>query len=591
MATNEADALVAAWCAALPFPAEALVGGAAPAAEDLWATRLQPSRMALGASVAASLAAIGAEAEKAALPRWHEKSLTEAAQRYCVDAAAAVDGVYRAREAARAARTALEAAGTAAAAARVDGAGETGRALASGALAAADAARTAARAVERSVEACCATLTKLANSEDAAAGEAPRRFARAARAAVEAIASTASDKAAACLRDAAMLEGLVDRAPAVAPESLESWALMEEAARRDEKEARTARAARRVVVRREAAEARAVIDARCDDALVRRDRPAYLEAAAALAVCDETWAEALLAEFHAVKAVMATTRATRRAGADTGALHDTQRAATAARAAAGVRGPRGRLTLLKDTAKVLRESSELTERLGRLASTCAQGVCEALNAARKDHLALTDAADACTAVLAAHAVGCFDPRERRAEAKQAQQALEAAIAGVAASQGTARDAAAAKLTAAKDVFQAKRGADLAAADAVLGVEARDARSRAWPPPPPETDGDALLLRCRADALVAAAHAVRTADPSASVCADRRARLDAALQRHAMLVGDADPPAIDVAYHCALDLLARGRAVEPALVSLSAPMKKHLEATRTPAAALGERTNV
>ena len=161
----------------------------------------------------------------------------------------------------------------------------------------------------------------------------------------------------------------------------------------------------------------------------------------------------------------------------------------------------GRLPLLKKTAKVLRASSGLTERLGRLASVVAQGVCEALNAARKDHLALNDAADAMTAVLAAHAVGAFDPRDRRVEAQRAQQALEAAIAGVAAAQGTERDAAAARLSEAKAAFQAKRGADLAAADAVLGVEARDKRAGAWPPPPPETDGDALLLRCRADALV------------------------------------------------------------------------------------------
>ena len=88
---------------------------------------------------------------------------------------------------------------------------------------------------------------------------------------------------------------------------------------------------------------------------------------------------------------------------------------------------------------------------------------------------------------------------------------------------------AARLSEAKAAFQAKRGADLAAADAVLGVEARDKRAGAWPPAPPETDGDALLLRCRADALTNAAHAVRTADPAAADCADRRQKLDAALQ--------------------------------------------------------------
>ena len=208
---------------------------------------------------------------------------------------------------------------------------------------------------------------------------------------------------------------------------------------------------------------------------------------------------------------------------------------------------------------------------------------------------MNDAADAMTAVLAAHAVGAFDPRDRRVEAQRAQQALEAAIAGVAAAQGTERDAAAARLSEAKAAFQAKRGADLAAADAVLGVEARDKRAGAWPPPPPETDGDALLLRCRADALTNAAHAVRTADPAAADCADRRQKLDAALQRHALVVGDADPPTVDVAYHCALDLLVRGRAVEPSLAAPqeepTAPAPKHLEPTRAPAAALGDATNV
>ena len=130
---------------------------------------------------------------------------------------------------------------------------------------------------------------------------------------------------------------------------------------------------------------------------------------------------------------------------------------------------------------------------------------------------------------------------------------------------------------------------------MLGVEARDKRAGAWPPPPPETDGDALLLRCRADALTNAAHAVRTADPAAADCADRRQKLDAALQRHALVVGDADPPTVDVAYHCALDLLVRGRAVEPSLAAPqeepTAPAPKHLEPTRAPAAALGDATNV
>ena len=62
-----------------------------------------------------------------------------------------------------------------------------------------------------------------------------------------------------------------------------------------------------------------------------------------------------------------------------------------------------------------------------------------------------------------------------------------------------------------------------------------------------------------------------------------------------VVGDADPPAVDVAYHCALDLLVRGRAVEPSLAAPqeepTAPAPKHLEPTRAPAAALGDATNV
>ena len=590
MATNEADALVAAWCAALPYPAEDLVG----TANDAWAVP-QTSQTALGSSVAASLSTLSADAAEAALPRWHDASLAAAATTYCVDAAAALDGVYRAREAALHARHALEAAATGAAAARTNGEPETGRGLAAEALARADAARAAARAVELSVEACCGTLAALAKEEDASLGEAPRRFARAARAAVEAIAVRADDRAAACLKDASVLEGLVDRAPAEAPESLDKWALDEEEKRRDARAVRAARAARRAALQREAADARAVIDARCHDALARRDRPAYLEAAAALAACDAAAADADLAECRTVAAVAATESKDARAAADAGAAADAQRLDTAAQAAAKVLSEGGRLTLLKKTAKVLRASSGLTERLGRLASVVAQGVCEALNAARKDHLALNDAADAMTAVLAAHAVGAFDPRDRRVEAQRAQQALEAAIAGVAAAQGTERDAAAARLSEAKAAFQAKRGADLAAADAVLGVEARDTRAGAWPPAPPETDGDALLLRCRADALTNAAHAVRTADPAAADCADRRQKLDAALQRHALVVGDADPPTVDVAYHCALDLLVRGRAVEPSLAAPqeepTAPAPKHLEPTRAPAAALGDATNV
>ena len=83
------------------------------------------------------------------------------------------------------------------------------------------------------MEACCGTLAALAKEEDASLGEAPRRFARAARAAVEAIAVRANDRAAACLKDASVLEGLVDRAPAEAPESLDKWALDEEEKRRD----------------------------------------------------------------------------------------------------------------------------------------------------------------------------------------------------------------------------------------------------------------------------------------------------------------------------------------------------------------------
>ena len=87
----------------------------------------------------------------------------------------------------------------------------------------------------------------------------------------------------------------------------------------------------------------------------------------------------------------------------------------------------------------------------------------------------------------------------------------------------------------------------------------------------------------------------TADPAAADCADRRQKLDAALQRHALVVGDADPPTVDVAYHCALDLLVRGRAVEPPLATPpqeepTAPAPKHLEPTRAPAAALGDATN-
>jgi len=95
MATNVTDALVAAWCAALPYPAEDLVG----TANDAWAVP-QTSQTALGASVAASLSTLSADAAEAALPRWHDASLAAAATTYCVDAAAALDGVYRAREAA-----------------------------------------------------------------------------------------------------------------------------------------------------------------------------------------------------------------------------------------------------------------------------------------------------------------------------------------------------------------------------------------------------------------------------------------------------------------------------------------------------------
>ena len=88
MATNEAEALVAAWCAALPYPAEDLVG----TANDAWAVP-QTSQTALGASVAASLSTLSADAAEAALPRWHDASLAEAAKTYCLDAAAALDGV------------------------------------------------------------------------------------------------------------------------------------------------------------------------------------------------------------------------------------------------------------------------------------------------------------------------------------------------------------------------------------------------------------------------------------------------------------------------------------------------------------------
>ena len=83
MATNVTDALVAAWCAALPYPAEDLVG----TANDAWAVP-QTSQTALGASVAASLSTLSADAAKAALPRWHDASLAAAATTYCVDAAA-----------------------------------------------------------------------------------------------------------------------------------------------------------------------------------------------------------------------------------------------------------------------------------------------------------------------------------------------------------------------------------------------------------------------------------------------------------------------------------------------------------------------
>ena len=89
MATNEADALVAAWCAALPYPAEDLVG----TANDAWALP-QTSQTALGASVAASLSTLSTDAAKAALPRWHNASLAEAAKTYCVDAAAALSGAW-----------------------------------------------------------------------------------------------------------------------------------------------------------------------------------------------------------------------------------------------------------------------------------------------------------------------------------------------------------------------------------------------------------------------------------------------------------------------------------------------------------------
>ena len=127
MATNVTDALVAAWCAALPYPAEDLVG----TANDAWAVP-QTSQTALGASVAASLSTLSADAAEAALPRWHDASLAAAATTFCVDAAAALDGVYRAREAALHARRALEAAATEAAAARTNGEPETGRGLAAG---------------------------------------------------------------------------------------------------------------------------------------------------------------------------------------------------------------------------------------------------------------------------------------------------------------------------------------------------------------------------------------------------------------------------------------------------------------------------
>ena len=99
MATNEADALVAAWCAALPYPPEDLVGHT----NDAWAVPTTFSQTALGASVAASLAALGADAAKAALPRWHNASLEEAAKTAWM-AASALDGVYRACNAASRAR-------------------------------------------------------------------------------------------------------------------------------------------------------------------------------------------------------------------------------------------------------------------------------------------------------------------------------------------------------------------------------------------------------------------------------------------------------------------------------------------------------
>ena len=132
-------------------------------------------------------------------------------------------------------------------------------------------------------------------------------------------------------------------------------------------------------VRATQADARAVIDARCHDALARRDRPAYLEAAAALAACDAASADADLAESRTVAAVATKAAADARGAADAGAAADEQRLDTAAQAAAKVLSEGGRLTLLKKTAKVLRASSGLTERLGRLASVVAQGVCEALN--------------------------------------------------------------------------------------------------------------------------------------------------------------------------------------------------------------------
>ena len=188
-------------------------------------------------------------------------------------------------------------------------------------------------------------------------------------------------------------------------------------------------------------------------------------------------------------------------------------------------------------------------------------------------------------MLAAHAVGAFDPRDRRVEAQRASGA-RGRHRGRAAAQERARRRRG-SADEAKAAFQAKRGADLAA-DAVLGVEARDKRRRQPPPPP---DGRGRAVARSADALTNAAHAVRTADPAAADCAPGEASRGAPAARARR--GRRRPADGGCGVPLRPDLLVRGRAVRQ-----TSPPRRRADragaptaAPGAPAAALGDATNV